>query len=361
MHAFPAQYFYKVPFLQKADVTMTLAAVHLPQELMAASAKMANNTPDVSFIVPVYNEEENADAMVAEVMAAGESLGRPFELVVIDDGSKDATVMVLTALAENLPNLRLVCLKRNYGQTAATAAGFAHAQGKIFVTLDGDLQNDPADAKRLIEMLGEDDLDIICGWRKDRQDKAVTRVIPSKIANWLIGKSTGVQLHDYGCSLKVYRAEVAKSVPLYGEMHRFIPALASLDGARIQEVPVNHRPRLRGQSKYNLSRTFKVVLDLLTVVFFKRFFTRPLHMFGRVGMIMMGLGVVSLAWLLVEKFAMGHDIGGRPLLVFSALFVLAGVQLISTGLIAEILVRTYFESQNKPIYGVRRVVSQLQA
>ncbi|MEB3206561.1 MAG: glycosyltransferase family 2 protein [Vampirovibrionales bacterium] len=336
---------------------MTLAAVHLPQELISASAK-ANKCPEVSFIVPVYNEHENAEAMVAEVMAAGESLSRPFELVVVDDGSSDSTVSVLTVLAERYANLRVVCLKRNYGQTAATAAGFAYAQGKIFVTLDGDLQNDPADAKQLINLLGDDDLDIVCGWRKDRQDKALTRVIPSKIANWLIGKSTGVQLHDYGCSLKVYRAEVAKSVPLYGEMHRFIPALASLDGARIQEVAVNHRPRLRGQSKYNLSRTFKVVLDLLTVVFFKRFFTRPLHMFGRLGMIMMALGFVSLVMLLAEKFVFGHDIGGRPLLVFSALFVLAGVQLISTGLIAEIMVRTYFESQNKPIYGVRRVLSQ---
>ncbi|MEB3245423.1 MAG: glycosyltransferase family 2 protein [Vampirovibrionales bacterium] len=329
----------------------------LTQQLPA----VPSDQPLVSFIVPVYNEADNVDAMVGEIMAAGVDVSNflgdaAFELVVVDDGSTDETVAHLNMLVERLPNLSVVCLKRNYGQTAATAAGFAQARGQIFVTLDGDLQNDPADARRLIELLLRDDLDIVCGWRKNRQDKAMTRVLPSKIANWIIGKSTGVQLHDYGCSLKVYRAEVAKSVPLYGEMHRFIPALASQDGARICEVPVNHRPRTRGVSKYNLSRTFKVILDLMTVVFFKRFVTRPLHMFGRLGMILMGLGLLGAVYLTVDKFILGHNIGGRPLLMFSALMILSGVQLISTGLLAEVSVRTYFESQQKPIYSIRRVL-----
>jgi len=315
---------------------------------------------DVSFIIPVYNEEENVEALLQEVNAAGLRLKRPYEIVIIDDGSKDQTVPMLKTAVErgNVP-LRVIELRRNYGQTAATSAGFDAARGKYIVTLDGDLQNDPADVPALIEMMDTENLDIISGWRKHRQDKALTRKLPSLIANRLIGETTGVKIHDYGCSLKVYRAEVAKDVPLYGEMHRFIPALASIDGAIIKEVPVNHRPRLRGVSKYNLSRTFKVVLDLMTVLFMKRFFTRPLHMFGRVGFGFLAVGLLIELGLMIEKFGLGNDIGSRPMLMFGVLMILTGIQLLSTGLIAEIQVRTYFESQHKPIYKIRNLFETL--
>jgi glycosyltransferase involved in cell wall biosynthesis len=311
---------------------------------------------DVSFIVPVYNEIENVDALVDEIMKAGNEMNRSFELVIVDDGSTDGTVMQLRKLAKRNPRLRVVCLKRNYGQTAATSAGFNAARGRYIVTLDGDLQNDPADVPRLINQLEAEDLDIVSGWRKNRQDKAITRKLPSMIANRLIGMTTGVNIHDYGCSLKVYRSEVAKGVPLYGEMHRFIPALASIDGAVIKEVVVNHRPRTRGQSKYNLSRTFKVSLDLMTVLFMKRFFTRPLHMFGRIGMLFFFAGTVILTYLAADKIFLGEDIGTRPLLILGVLLFMTGFQFISTGLIAEIQVRTYFESQNKPIYKVKEII-----
>lgn len=312
---------------------------------------------DVSFIIPVYNEVENIEALIKEVNETGERLKRSYEIVIVDDGSRDGTPEGLKELSRFYPALRVVRLKRNYGQTAATSAGFYHARGKYFVTLDGDLQNDPAQVPELIDMLEAESLDIICGWRKHRQDKALTRKLPSMIANRIIGASTGVKIHDYGCSLKVYRAEVAKEVPLYGEMHRFIPALASIDGAVIKEVPVNHRARVAGESKYGLSRTFKVILDLLTVVFLRRFLTRPLHVFGRAGILFLVTGAVISAWLTVEKLAMGHNIGQRPLLMLGILLILTGIQLISTGLIAEIQVRTYFESQNKQIFKVREVIA----
>ncbi len=311
---------------------------------------------EVSFIAPVYNEEENVVPLVNEITAAGQRLNRTFEIVLVDDGSKDRTVPKLRKLAEAFPHLKVVCLKRNFGQTAATAAGFAHAEGRYIVTLDGDLQNDPADVPRLIDMMEAEELDIISGWRKNRKDKALTRKLPSMIANFIIATVTGVKIHDNGCSLKVYRSEVAKGVPLYGEMHRFIPALASIDGAVIKEVPVNHRERTAGTSKYGLSRTFKVILDLMTVLMMKRFFTRPIHMFGRAGLILFALGMLVNLYLVYDKVVAGHDIGTRPLLILGALLLLTGIQLVSTGLIAEIQVRTYFESQNKPIYKVKEII-----
>jgi glycosyltransferase involved in cell wall biosynthesis len=339
--------------------------VSLNTETLSASSPALATYPeiekayavDVSFVVPVYNEIENVDALVDEINQAGRELKRPYEIVIVDDGSSDGTVMQLRKLSKRNPELRVVCLKRNYGQTAATAAGFYHARGKYLVTLDGDLQNDPADVPRLIKMIEDEDLDIISGWRKNRQDKAVTRKLPSMIANKLISMTTGVEIHDNGCSLKVYRAEVAKDVPLYGEMHRFITALASIDGAVIKEVVVNHRPRLRGQSKYNLSRTFKVILDLMTVLFMKRFFTRPLHMFGRVGMAFCAVGALILGYLLFDKVFLHENIGNRPLLTLGALIMMTGFQFISTGLIAEIQVRTYFESQKKAFYMVKEIIS----
>lgn len=312
--------------------------------------------PDVTFIAPVFNEEDNVEPLVAELQSTGERLNRPFEIVLVDDGSSDETVPKLQALLPQYPNLRVVCLKRNFGQTPATAAGFAHARGEYIVTLDGDLQNDPADVPKLVAMMEDEGLDIIQGWRQNRKDNALMRKLPSAIANWLIAKVTGVPMHDNGCSLKVYRAEIAKNVPLYGEMHRFIPALASIDGATIKEVPVAHRERNAGTSKYGISRTFKVMLDLLTVVLMKRFFTRPIHLFGRLGFILLGLSVLIGFYLLVVKFALGHSIGDRPLFVLDILLFLTGMQMISTGLIAEIQVRTYYESQDKPIYKVREVL-----
>lgn len=314
-------------------------------------------TIDVSFIIPVYNEEENVEPLVSEVTAVGERLNRSFEIVLIDDGSKDKTVAKLRVLAETNPYLKVVCLKRNYGQTPATAAGFQVAQGRYFVTLDGDLQNDPSNVPELIDIMEAEGIDIISGWRKNRQDNALSRKLPSMIANSLIATATGVKIHDNGCSLKVYRSEIAKEVPLYGEMHRFIPALASIDGAVIKEVPVNHRARVAGTSKYNISRTFKVILDLLTVIFMKRFFTRPLHMFGRVGMAAFAVGSLMTLYLVFDKLWLHHDIGHRPLLMFGALLIMTGVQLVSTGLIAEIMVRTYFESQHKPIYKIREIIA----
>lgn len=314
---------------------------------------------DVSFIIPVYNEEDNVVPLIKEVTEVGNRLsGKTFEIVIVDDGSKDGTVRKLRQLAATNRHLKVVCLKRNFGQTPATAAGFSQAQGRFFVTLDGDLQNDPANVPELIETMEAEELDIISGWRQNRQDKALTRKLPSAIANWIIAQATGVKIHDNGCSLKVYRAEIAKEVPLYGEMHRFIPALASIDGAVIKEMPVNHRARVAGTSKYNLSRTFKVILDLMTVLFMKRFFTRPLHMFGRAGFLFFAAGALINAYLLWDKVFLHEDIGQRPLLMLGVLLVLTGVQLISTGLIAEIQVRTYFESQNKPIYKIKEVISQ---
>ncbi|MBX2859589.1 MAG: glycosyltransferase family 2 protein [Vampirovibrio sp.] len=334
--------------ISEESIQTTQAASRMPKTTYAT---------DVSFIAPIYNEEENLVPLVSEVMAAGRELNRPFEIILVDDGSSDGSVEKYRKLAEITPELTVVRLRRNYGQTAATAAGFRQAQGKFIVTLDGDLQNDPADVPRLIEMMEAEDLDIISGWRKNRQDKAITRKLPSAIANYIIAQATGVKIHDNGCSLKVYRSEVAKDVPLYGEMHRFIPALASIDGAVIKEVPVNHRARTRGTSKYGLSRTFKVILDLLTVLFMQRFFTRPLHMFGRFGFLFFVAGAAINLYLLYDKVVLGESIGSRPLLTLGMLLFITGIQLISTGLIAEIQVRTYFESQQKPIYKVKEIVA----
>lgn len=344
----PLPHLIPQPVVADRPQSLTLSPLAAPPEPGAV---------DVSFIIPVYNEIDNVDALVREVVETGHRLnGRSFELLIVDDGSRDGTDRALRHLVDNFPQLRVVRLKRNFGQTAATAAGFRYARGKYFVTLDGDLQNDPAQVPDIIDTLERDGLDIVCGWRKNRQDKALTRKLPSMIANRLIGAATGVRIHDYGCSLKVYRAEVAREVPLYGEMHRFIPALASIDGAIIREVPVNHRARVAGESKYGLSRTFKVVLDLLTVLFLKRFITRPLHMFGRLGMGFFFVGALVLTYLVLDKLLFHHDIGSRPLLTLGVLMFITGIQLVSTGLIAEIQARTYFESQNKPIFKVREVI-----
>lgn len=307
----------------------------------------------LSVVVPLYNEEANVGLLVDKLLAALRPLGRRFELVLVDDGSKDGTQAVLRDLTGKVPELVAVLLRRNYGQTAAMAAGFDASAGGVIVTLDGDLQNDPADIPFLLERLERDELDLVSGWRHQRQDGALDRLLPSLLANRLIARVTGVRLHDYGCSLKVYRREVLSDLNLYGELHRFLPALAFIEGARIGEVKVSHHPRRYGRSNYGIDRTFRVLMDLLTVWFMKRFLTRPMHGFGFIGLVSLGVGLVMALWLVGEKLLLGADIGNRPLLLMAVLAILSGVQLFSFGLLAELQMRTYHESQGRPIYRVR--------
>jgi glycosyltransferase involved in cell wall biosynthesis len=309
----------------------------------------------VSVVVPIYNEEENLPELVQRIGAALERSGRSFEAILVDDGSRDGSAEVLASLAATQPWLRPLYLSRNYGQSAALQAGFDAAEGEIIVTLDGDLQNDPDDIPALLEMLdARADVDVISGWRKDRQDRTVSRKLPSIAANALISRVTGVRLHDYGCALKLYRAEVIRDLRLYGELHRFIPALAAEVGAKIVEVPVRHHARTRGKSKYGIDRTVRVMLDLMWVRFLMRFLHRPMQAFGGAGFALGAAGALVLAWLAFEKLALGHDIGGRPLLLLGMLLVLIGVQLLATGLIGELLTRVYHEPQGRAQYVLRR-------
>ncbi len=307
----------------------------------------------VSVVVPIHNEYESLPHLVEAIATVLRSEQLNYEIICVDDGSTDGSTVLLEELANQRTDLRSVILRRNYGQTAAMAAGFRQASGKVVVTLDGDLQNDPADIPMLLAKMDEG-FDLVSGWRKDRQDAALTRLLPSKIANWLIGKVTGVNLHDYGCSLKVYRTELVADMNLYGELHRFLPALAFIEGARIAELPVRHHARRFGQSKYGLDRTFRVIMDLLTVWFMRKFLTRPMHVFGWFGLLSIAAGGAINFYLLMDKLA-GHDINDRPLLILGVLLLLAGVQLFTLGLLAELLMRTYHESQGRPIYRVREV------
>ena len=309
---------------------------------------------EISVVVPVYNEVENIEILAASIINVLTRLNKSFEIIFVDDGSKDGTDKVLKVISEKNPYIKTIKFRRNYGQTAGLAAGFDYAAGEIIITLDGDLQNDPDDIPEMIAKL-EEGYDVVSGWRKNRQDDFISRKIPSMIANKIISKLTGVYLNDYGCALKAYRSQIAKEIPLYGELHRFIPALASIEGANIVEIPVNHHARKFGQSKYNILRTFKVILDLMTVVFLRKFMTRPLHVFGRMGLFSFTAGFMISAYLAFEKIIFGVDIGSRPLLLFGVLLILTGIQLISTGIIAEIMIRTYYESQNKAIYKVKEV------
>ena len=307
--------------------------------------------PELSIVVPLYNEAESLPALVEQLLAALRPLGRSFELVLVDDGSSDGTAAVLRQLAAQTPELVAVLLRRNYGQTPAMSAGFDASRGALIVTLDGDLQNDPADIPLLLEQL-EQGYDLVSGWRHQRQDPAMSRKLPSRLANRLIARVTGVRLHDYGCSLKAYRRELVEDMNLYGELHRFLPALAFIEGARISEVKVNHRARRYGASKYGIDRTFRVLMDLLTVWFMKRFLTRPMYVFGFGGLLSVALGVVLSLYLLSLKLH-GIDIGSRPLLLVAVLALICGVQLFCFGLLAELQMRTYHESQGRPIYRVR--------
>lgn len=308
--------------------------------------------PEISVVVPVFNEAENVEDLHRQLTAALEPLRRPYELLLVDDGSTDGTRGKLLALEARDERVRPVLLRRNFGQTAAFSAGFDRARGDVVVTSDGDLQNDPADIPRLLARLEEGDLDMVCGWRKSRHDPLSKRV-PSWFANRLISWSTGVLLHDYGCSLKAMRAEVVRGMRLYGEMHRFIPAVASWMGVRLEEMPVNHRPRTRGTSKYGIGRTARVLLDLFTVKFLLSYGTRPAHLFGLMGLACGGAGFLILAYLAYIRLFQDTAIGGRPMLLLGALLFLTGVILVSFGLMGELLVRTYHESQGKPIYAVQ--------
>ena len=309
--------------------------------------------PQVSIVIPVFNEAENVGDLHRELTASMEAFGRPYEVLFVDDGSRDQTLARLVEIEDRDPRVRVLRLRRNFGQTAAFSAGFDHARGDVVVTSDGDLQNDPADIPRLVTRL-DDGFDMVCGWRRDRQDTA-SRKVPSRFANRLISWATGVRLNDYGCSLKAMRVEVVRNMRLYGEMHRFIPAIASWMGVSIDEMPVNHRARTRGTSKYGIGRTFRVLLDLFTVKFLLAYGTRPSHLFGQWGLLSGVVGMAILVYLTYVKFYLGESIWGRPLLLGGMLLVITGVQLVSTGLLAEMLVRTYHESQGKPTYVVKEI------
>jgi glycosyltransferase involved in cell wall biosynthesis len=309
----------------------------------------------ISVVVPLYNEEENAAASYAEISAVLRRMECVYEIIFVDDGSRDKTLENLYQATREDPSVRIIQFRRNFGQTAAMAAGFDHTRYDIVVALDGDLQNDPAEIPQMVAKLKEG-YDMVAGWRKHRQDKMLSRKIPSKIANWLISKSTNVQLHDYGCTLKVMTGDIARGIKLYGEMHRFIPALAAEMGAKIAEVPVNHRQRMFGKSKYGISRTIRVVLDLMTVKFLLGYSKRPLHLFGPVGLGSGLAGFVMLALMTYQRMFLGVPMGNRPLLSLAVMLVIIGMQFLVFGLLAEVLARTYYESQEKKIYVVRRVI-----
>ncbi|MEH2067967.1 MAG: glycosyltransferase family 2 protein [Nostoc sp.] len=313
--------------------------------------------PDVSVVVPIHNEVESLPLLLEAIASTLSSSQISYEIICVDDGSTDGSGEFLKQEAQARSNLKAVILRRNYGQTAAMAAGFHYALGKAIVSLDADLQNDPADIPMLLAKLDEG-YDLVSGWRQKRQDGAINRLLPSKIANWLIRRTTGVNIHDYGCSLKAYRAELLADMNLYGELHRFLPTLAYIEGARITEIPVRHHPRRFGRSKYGIWRTFRVLMDLLTILFMKRFLTRPMHVFGLLGLISMVSGTLIGIYLTFIKLALGEMIGNRPLLILAVLLLVTGVQLFCFGLLAELLMRTYHESQGRPIYRVREVVAK---
>jgi len=326
-----------------------------------------NLVNELSVVLPVYNEAESLPSVIPEISAVLHDIGRSYEIVAVDDGSSDGSVDVLRRLQEEEPNLRIVQFRRNFGQTAAFSAGFDYARGEIIVTLDADGQNDPADIPRLLNVMEEGDYDLVNGWRRDRKEPFLTRRLPSMIANRLIARSSNVRLHDRGCSLKALRHDLVKQMHLYGELHRFIPEMASLVGARITEVPVNDRRRKAGRSKYGaLSRTPRVVLDLVTISFLLVYVNRPMQFFGAAGLISGGLGALALIYLVFAKILSGilygvegfraYTIGNSPRLILAVLLTIVGVQFVMMGLLGELVMRTYHEVQGKPIYVVRRVL-----
>lgn len=311
----------------------------------------------LSVVIPLFNEEENIQPLYARLKEALQGLGVDYEIIMVDDGSTDGGFKILKGLQAKEPLLRVVRLRRNFGQTAAFAAGFDHTRGEVIVTLDADLQNDPADIPALLDKM-EEGYDVVSGWRVERKDPFLSRRLPSLVANFLISQVTGVRLHDYGCSLKAYRREVIEGINLYGELHRFIPALASWMGISLAEVPISHRERHFGRSKYGLSRTIKVLLDLLTVRFLLSYSTRPIHIFGSMGLLAFSVGISLASYLTYVKFAYHEDIGGRPLLLLAILLMVLGIQTVTMGLLGELIVRTYHEARDRPIYAVREVLGE---
>jgi glycosyltransferase involved in cell wall biosynthesis len=311
---------------------------------------------DVSVVFPVYNEAGNVELLVDEVVKTLGPMGKSYEIVVVDDGSKDGTQDVLRRVRARVPELRVILFRRNFGQTAALSAGIAHARGAVLVTMDGDGENDPADIPKLLEAL-RPEVDMVCGWRQGRwQGSYLTRRLPSEAANRLIAYATNVRLHDYGCQFKAFRRDLAAGMKLYGEMHRFVPVLAHDVGASIVEVPVAYRQRRYGVSKYGLSRMIRVILDLITVKFLSSFKTRPIQVFGLGGLIAFGIGTLWTLWLIVERQLFGVPMGNRPQLFIAVIFIITGVQLVTLGLLGEMLARTYHESQDKPTYVIREIL-----
>ncbi|SMC09433.1 glycosyltransferase family 2 protein [Nitratiruptor tergarcus] len=304
----------------------------------------------LSVVIPVMNEEDNIEPLFKALREALEGLD--YEIIFVDDGSTDNTVQRIKELADE--RTKLLIFSRNFGQSLAMAAGIDAATGDVIATIDGDLQNDPRDIPLMLEKMEKEGWDVVAGVRANRQDGLVLRKIPSKIANWIIRKSTGVYLQDYGCTLKLFKKDVAKNLGLYGELHRFIPVLAKLYGAKMTEMNVRHHPRIHGQSKYGIGRTFKVISDLLLMLFFQKYGTKPMHLFGTLGFISFGIGALIDLYLFILKL-FGKDIGGRPLLILGVMLTLVGIQLITTGFLAEIMMRTYYESQNKKPYVVKEI------
>jgi glycosyltransferase involved in cell wall biosynthesis len=312
--------------------------------------------PELSVFLPVFNEEENIDLLSDKLGASLGGLGRTYEVIFVDDGSTDTSLAKLREIASRDERVRVIALRRNYGQTAAMSAGIDHARGQILIPMDADLQNDPGDIGRLLDKLDEG-YDVVSGWRKDRKDRWLTRRVPSMIANRIISAISGVKLHDYGCSLKAYRRDVLADVRLYGEMHRFIPIYARWAGARVTEIPVTHHPRYAGKSKYGLSRTIKVVFDLITIKFMSSYLTKPLYVFGTAGLICLAISFLSLALALYYRFVQLVHLNRMPLATLAMIMFAMGIQFIFMGLLAEMIVRTYHESQNKPTYLVRERIN----
>ena len=312
---------------------------------------------EISVVLPVYNEVENLVVLYEDIVTALEETAKAVEIICVDDGSQDGSLDALKALSANDSRLVVIEFRRNFGQTAALAAGLRFARGEVVVTLDADRQNDPADIPALLAEIDRG-MDLVCGWRHKRQDGLWLRLIPSRIANWLISTTTDVKLHDYGCTLKAMRQDVAKNLRLYGEMHRFIPAIASWYGVRMSEIKVRHHPRTAGVSKYGISRTFRVLLDLLTVKFLLGYSARPIQFFGSIGLVSGVAGVGTLAWLFFERTVLGIPLADRPAVLGGIVLTLVGLQFITVGLLAELQSRTYHESQDKPIYEVRHIHGQ---
>src|SRR5262245_2968467 len=327
---------------------------NLPLDAIPHSANIKSH-PEISVVIPLFNEVENVRPLYGELKSTMKEMGRSWEVIFVDDGSTDGTDEVLRGLYAQEEGVCVVKLRRSFGQTAAMTAGFNHARCEIIVCLDGDLQNDPQDIARLVSKLAEG-YDVVSGWRANRQDGFWLRTFPSRVANWLISRTTGTYLHDYGCSLKAYRADMIRELRLYGEMHRFIPALIGGNGARIAELPVNHSPRRHGRSKYGISRTVRVVLDLLTVKFLLSFLTKPLQIFGLIGLLSLSTGMVICFYLAVMKVFVGYGLAERPLLLLGVFLAIVGVQFLCMGILAEIQTRSYHESSEKRTYSIREVL-----